>query len=320
MLESFIRPNSRIPRPSKDLPYYPIIIGSHILIADDMAFLLPEFETPVPVNFAPGMVIEPNELRRFPAFVIWRKTLKESLEGQNLPTHPFHENPYRLKSVTIQSVDRFGEKLGFVKLKALVQNEARPNKKVSTLPGIVFLRGGSVAMLMILRPSDSNTERWVIMTEQPRIPSGSLRFLEIPAGMIDDNSTFRGAAANEIREETGLTVHANELQDLTKLALDQIEGLDSQEELQIGMYPSPGGCDEFIAIFLWEKILDRQEIESLKGRLSGTRTGESEMITVRILPYEDLWKVGARDAKTLAAWSLYEALKRSRTLRETKSW
>ncbi|KAK0127393.1 hypothetical protein ONS96_006938 [Cadophora gregata f. sp. sojae] len=261
-----------------------------------------------------------NELLRFPAFITWRKTLKESLEGQSLPTHPFHENPYKLKSITIQSVDRFRANIGFVKLKALVENEERPNKEASKLPGVVFLRGGSIAMLMILRPSDSNTERWVIMTEQPRIPAGSLRFLEIPAGMIDDNKNFHSAALNEIREETGLTVHTNELQDLTKLALDQIKGQSSKEELQIGMYPSPGGCDEFIALFLWEKVLDRQEIESLKGRLSGKRTGESEMITVRILPYEDLWKIGARDAKTLAAWSLYEALKRSRTLPETKSW
>ncbi|KAH7412941.1 nudix hydrolase 14 [Cadophora sp. MPI-SDFR-AT-0126] len=285
-----------------------------------MSFVLKDFEEPVPVTFGPGTKITANELRRFPAFITWRTALKESLEGQSLPTHPFHQNPYKLKSITIQSVDWFGPKPGFVKLEALVENEKGPNSKNSKLPGVVFLRGGSVAMLMILRPSDSNTERWVIMTEQPRIPSGSLRFLEIPAGMIDDNKTFRGAAANEIQEETGLTVHANELQDLTKLALDQIEGSDHKEELQTGMYPSPGGCDEFIAIFLWEKVLERQEIESLKGRLSGKRTGDSEMITVRILPYEDLWKVGARDAKTLAAWSLYEALKRSRTLRETKSW
>jgi ADP-sugar diphosphatase len=51
---------------------------------------------------------------------------------------------------------------------------------------------------------------------------------------------------------------------------------------------------------------------------------QGEKITVRILDYEQLWKVGARDAKTLAAWGLYEALKRERypELRETRtpSW
>lgn len=163
-------------------------------------------------------------------------------------------------------------------------------------------------MLMILRPSDANTERWVIMTEQPRIPAGSLRFMEIPAGMIDDKNTFAGAAANEIKEETGLVVRESELIDLTELAL---RGMDENEVLQPAMYPSPGGSDEFIAIFLWEKVLDRQEIEDLRGKLTGLRT-QGEKITVRILDYEQLWRVGARDAKTLAAWSLYEALKRAR--------
>jgi 8-oxo-dGTP pyrophosphatase MutT (NUDIX family) len=253
---------------------------------------------------------------RFRAFNTWRETLKASLDAQEDTEHPFHKSPYELRSITVQSVDWFAKEsdrpfIGFVKLEAEVKND-----KGHSLPGIAFLRGMSVAMLMILRPSDSKTERWVIMTEQPRIPAGSLRFLEIPAGMMDDHKTFSGAAAREIKEETGLTVHERDLQDLTQLALT---GPKNPEALQYGMYPSPGGLDESIKIFLWEKVMDRQEIESLKGRLSGKRTS-FEMITIRILPYEELWEVGARDAKTLAAWSLYEALKRSRRLKDTKTW
>lgn len=34
------------------------------------------------------------------------------------------------------------------------------------------------------------------------------------------------------------------------------------------------------------------------------------MITLRVVGYEDLWREGARDAKTLAAWALYEGLNR----------
>lgn len=177
-----------------------------------------------------------------------------------------------------------------------------------------------MSMLMILRPSDSKTERMVIMTEQARIPAGSLRFLEIPAGMMDDHKTFQGAAAREIKEETGLTIHEKDLQDLTEKALGARPGKQEDvEALQNGMYPSPGGLDESIKIFLWERVMDRQEIESLKGKLEGNRMG-SELITIRIIPYETLWEVGARDAKTLAAWSLYEALKRDRRLKDTKSW
>jgi ADP-sugar diphosphatase len=283
-----------------------------------MAFTLSGFKNPVPVTLE-AQNIEENELLRFPAFKTWRETLKASLDGQQDPDHPFHKSPYDLKSITVQSVDWFGEEdrkfIGFVKLTAKVTND-----KGRTLPGVAFLRGMSVAMLMVLRPSDSKTERWVIMTEQPRIPAGSLRFLEIPAGMMDPNSnTFAGQAAREIEEETGLTVYEHELQDLTQLALEGAKRSKNPEPLQYGMYPSPGGLDESIKIFLWEKVMDRQEIESMKGKLKGKRS-QSEMITIRILAYEELWEVGARDAKTLAAWSLYEALKRSRRLPDTKTW
>ncbi|KAN0116877.1 hypothetical protein V8E51_002854 [Hyaloscypha variabilis] len=274
-------------------------------------FKLDLFDPPVDVRILTEHVTE-EQLMNWNPFTTWAKTLKASLELQTQldhtgEKHPFHEFPYTVRSVDIQAVDWFGRgKLGFVKLTAKVQNEA-PNPQ--TLPGAVFLRGGSVAMLMILRPSDSNSERWVVMTDQPRIPAGSLRFWEIPAGMIDDDTNdFSGTAAKEIKEETGLVVPRSELINLTELAL---AGTQVDEGLEDAMYPSPGGCDEFIAIFLWEKVMDRQEIENMKGKLTGIRK-QGERITVRILNYEDLWKVGARDAKTLAAWSLYEALKRAK--------
>ncbi len=37
---------------------------------------------------------------------------------------------------------------------------------------------------------------------------------------------------------------------------------------------------------------------------------EGEKITLKLVKLEDLWRVGARDAKALAALSLYENLKR----------
>jgi ADP-sugar diphosphatase len=259
-----------------------------------------------------GVDISKDELLKFPAFQKWLNTLKSSLDQQKFSDHSFHKSPYELQKITIQSVDWFGpknkprSKLGFVKLKADIENG-----EGETLPGIVFLRGGSVAVLMIVRPSDSRDERWVIMTEQPRIPAGSLLFMEIPAGMIDDKSrTFAGEAAREIKEEVGLTIKADELIDMTQLA---VQGHKAQESLANAMYPSPGGCDEYIAIFLWEKEMDRLQIENLKGKLTGERT-EQEKITVRLLDYERLLEVGGRDAKTLAAWSLYEYLKRIREI------
>jgi ADP-sugar diphosphatase len=108
----------------------------------------------------------------------------------------------------------------------------------------------------------------------------------------------------EIQKEVGLVPKAEELLDMTELA---VRYHNIPENIQNAMYPSPGGCDEFISIFHWEKVLDRLDIENLKDRLRGVR-GDMGEITVRLLDYEKLAAVGARDGKTLAAWALYEYL------------
>jgi hypothetical protein len=133
--------------------------------------------------------------------------------------------------------------------------------------------------------------------------------------MLDDSDHFSGVAAKEIEQETGFKIPLSELIDMTKLALGDSD--HSEVSLQSATYPSPGGCDEYIALFLWEKELDRQKIEDLRGRLTGERT-QDEMITLHVKEYEALWRDGARDAKTLAAWALYEGLDRSGELEKYK--
>ena len=132
---------------------------------------------------------------------------------------------------------------------------------------------------------------------------------ELPAGMLDDSGTFSGGAAKEISEETGLEIPASELINMTELALPSSVDEDSEEHLQQGVYPSPGGSDEFISIFLWQKRIPRDQLKEWRGKLTGLRS-EGEKITLMLARLEDLWKVGARDGKTLAAWALYEGLKR----------
>jgi ADP-sugar diphosphatase len=218
-------------------------------------FTITDFHSPysnqnVQVYLPVGIRVTEDQLRKFPAFVTWHDTLKTNLMLQHTDAnHAFHSDPYSLHKVEVQSVDWFGPRIGFVKLKASIRN----SQPKSELPGVVFLRGGSVAVLMILRPSDSIDERWVVMTEQPRVPTGSLSFFEIPAGMLDGARNFAGKAAEEIAEETGLTMQSSELIDLTALALRQSKG-GKETNLKNAMYPSPGGSDEFIAIFLWEKV------------------------------------------------------------------
>lgn len=94
------------------------------------------------VNSTPDLI--QDDLLSFPAFKTWISTLQHSLARQQNPSHEFHRDPYILRQIDIQSIDRFGGgRLGFVKLKADVSNARGEN-----LPGSVFLRGGSVGMLV----------------------------------------------------------------------------------------------------------------------------------------------------------------------------
>ena len=168
-------------------------------------------------------------------------------------------------------------------------------------------------MLLILQPNDvpsnSEDEKHVILTLQPRIPAGSLSFAELPAGMLDDAGTFAGGAAKEIEEETGLEVSVDELIDMTELALFSAISDDNNENLQQGVYPSPGGCDEFVPLFLWQKRVPREQLKQWQGKLTGLRD-HGEKIKLMLCPLEKVWRQGGRDAKVLAAWALYEGLRK----------
>lgn len=167
-------------------------------------------------------------------------------------------------------------------------------------------------MLLILQPDDvpSNTEdeKHVILTLQPRIPAASLSLAELPAGMLDDDGTFAGGAAKEIKEETGLEVPLNELINMTELALSSTTS-NTEEHLQKGIYPSPGGCDEYVPIFLWQKKIPRNQMKEWQGKLTGLRD-HGEKITLILCPLENVWRHGGRDAKALAGWALYEGLRK----------
>ncbi|KAI9832780.1 MAG: hypothetical protein M1819_004000 [Sarea resinae] len=301
-------------------------------------FDLPHSSPPIPITLPPSTLSQ-SQLLSFPAFKNWIATLQHSLSLQHTNTsHPFHTTPYKLKSIEVQAVDFFGggERVGFVKLRCEVKND-----KGEGLPGSVFLRGGSVGLMIILQPDDvalrCEDDKHVLLTLQPRIPAGSLSFPELPAGMIDDSGTFAGAAAREIQEETGLEIPSSDLINLTELALSPLvdpvpnsnsgrgpgshdgpsdsvgsedAATEAQEKLQQAIYPSPGGSDEFIPVFLHQKRIPRRQLAEWGGKLTGLRD-EGEKITLRLCRLEELWRVGGRDGKALGAWALYEGLRRA---------
>lgn len=232
--------------------------------------------------------------------------MTNSLRLQSDTSHPFNKDPYALRSITIQSYDLFGPRLGFVKLTATVSNGAG-----ETLPAAALLRGPSVAMLFMLVPDDvspESDERYVVLTVQPRVPAGSLGFVELPAGMVDDAGSFKGAAALEIQEELGVTIHEDELTSLSDLA---IPNSDNTEGLANAMFPSAGGCDEHITIFSHERRIPREQLKEWSGRLTGLRS-HGEKITLKVVPMKDAWREGARDAKCLAALALWQGLRQEK--------
>lgn len=129
--------------------------------------------------------------------------------------------------------------------------------------------------------------------------------------MLDDSGSFAGGAAKEIQEETGMEVKQDQLIDLTALAFGDQDPQQTSygERLQKGVYPSPGGCDEFIPVFLHQRRIPRDQLKDWQGKLTGLRD-HGEKITLKVVRLEDLWRQGARDGKTLAAWALYEGLRK----------
>lgn len=165
-------------------------------------------------------------------------------------------------------------------------------------------------MMVILQPDDvpagSEQEKYVLLTIQPRIAAGGLQFTELPAGMVDEG-TFAGSAAAEIKEELGMEIKEDELINLTELAIPETSG--DGEDMPKAMFPSAGGCDEYIPLFLCEKRIQREQLKEWTGKLTGLRD-EGEKITLKLVRLQDLWWEGARDAKALSALSLFEGLKR----------
>lgn len=75
---------------------------------------------------------------------------------------------------------------------------------------------------------------YMLLTRQYRVPVGKW-LLEAPAGMIDESGHFSGVAAKELKEETGIDIDISELKEIGS------------------MYPSPGGSDEELIMYVVNK-------------------------------------------------------------------
>ncbi|VVB07694.1 unnamed protein product [Arabis nemorensis] len=248
-----------------------------------------------PVRVAAAAGVSSSDFRRVLDFLVDAidsclfKNWLRNLESEN---GILANGTMTLKQVHIQGVDMFGRRIGFLKFKADIFDKETGHK----VPGIVFARGPAVAVLILL---ESDGETYAVLTEQVRVPTGKI-VLELPAGMLDDDKgDFVGTAVREVEEEIGIKLKKEDMVDLTAF-------LDPSTGHRI--FPSPGGCDEEMSMFLYRRQVEQETITQLQGKQTGLRE-HGEFIKVQLVPYRELWRRTA-DAKVLIGIGLYEMAQR----------
>ena len=214
---------------------------------------------------------------RLPAFGAWVTKLA-STYGANLT------------SITILDVYPFGPAKtatrGFVTANVAATKAGKP------VSGFAFIRGGAVAVLVIL--VDEAGQEYVVTTLQPRVPGGELDYEEIPAGMLDGVGKFASVAVKELNEELELSITADKLVKLSD------------------MYPSIGGSDEMITMYVFKGLMAADKIAEFKGKHTG-EPSENEQIITKLRSYSE-FKAAClsgiiTDAKAQLALGLYELKK-----------
>ncbi|KAK9489879.1 hypothetical protein V1508DRAFT_406776 [Lipomyces doorenjongii] len=255
----------------------------------------------VRVEIAPHLtpILAAEQVQKFQPFVRWFTRLQQSLRMTPVKGGATSTDPsfYRLKKVDIQSADFFGpakNKLGFLKLMATVEDD-----NGRTLPGVVFLRGQSVAILVLVYPSRDpeaedpidfdDSKANVILTIQPRIPAGMFD----PDDSAEDGGKLSFTAQRELKEECGLAINAKDMKPLYTY-----DG---------GIYTSAGASDEQIQVFYCKKLLSESAIKGLQGKFGSAEKEIGERITLRILPLHDLL-TATQDIKSICALALYRSL------------
>jgi ADP-sugar diphosphatase len=153
-------------------------------------------------------------------------------------------------------------------------------------PWTVFLRGGSVAVLVLIK---TPSEVYSLVVHQACFPVGLSDFVSIPAGMLDNDGNFAGVAAREIKEETGQIIEADNL-------------------VEMGFcYLSPGGSDEGLTVYLAQIEMSEEEVERLQKQTAG-KLEEGELIVLEACKFEDLLNVAATDSKAHIAYALWKKM------------
>jgi hypothetical protein len=215
-----------------------------------------------------------NAIVNAPKFKNWAKNIKR--------------DKIKIDEFIVTDVDFFGpinpSKLGFVKGYGIISDARTGDKIVSN---IAFIRGGSVAVLIIVTIKETKEKR-IILCKQIRFPTGD-ELIEACAGMLDDqveDAEIEGVIFKELREEAGFDVKVCDLIYLGKII------------------PSGGACDEVIECRAWETTITQSEYNTKMNTLFGDK---NESIQLKSFPFdtfdEVLNKIG--DVKAECCWRRY---------------
>ncbi|RYU95492.1 NUDIX hydrolase [Emticicia agri] len=182
-------------------------------------------------------------------FKIWKKNLVEN--GLKINQIDQHYTRYRYNGEILFSL-------------LMLDAETPEGDKI---PPICFLKGEVVCVLTCLIDKDTH-EKYLLLVKQRRIAEGAFTY-EHPAGMVDGSKTPLEIAVQEIKEETGLSVTADQLINVTP---------------QKRVFPSTGTSDEAVYLYYCELYMSAQEIADLNEKEMGTDY-EFEKITTHILPF-----------------------------------
>jgi ADP-sugar diphosphatase len=191
-----------------------------------------------------------------------------------------------ISKLRIQSLDFNGSSISSLKFVA----DAKVGGNM--VPSTVFMRGGTIAVLVVLKHGD---ERYTLMVRQPRVPVCKSSMQEGIEGMLDSDGNFSGASAKAMAQ-VGIEINESELINMTELAYG---------EAYPGMYPSCSASDEFNPIFLCRRCVSADEFAGL-SKLTG-EAKEGDTIKLQMIPLQNLWRVSP-DAKMLSALCLHDKL------------
>ncbi|MDD5318680.1 MAG: NUDIX domain-containing protein [Candidatus Pacebacteria bacterium] len=202
------------------------------------------------------------------------------------------DSSFTVRRIEIQSVDTVTrnskEEVLFLKIKAnIVDSRGR------FLPGIVFLRGDSVGIFILLHTPKTE---YVVLIESNLPAIGERRYPQLPAGMMDKETDVIQVALREMAEETNL---------------DPAEGVMTY---LTHIYPSPGACDEMIHLILHEQTMSERKVKNLQGKKTGL-AGEHEHLTLKVVELDDLCGCTS-DVKAHSAYLMYLKIKKERNKHE----